>query len=118
MRSLQTSLAEFDARGVRLAAISVDPPEVTRAHRHKLGFTFTFLADTTAEVIRRYDLAHPGGGPEGTEIARPAEFYVDSSGIVRWVNLTTSYAVRATPERILKAIDSAVVESGGARSAD
>jgi len=54
-------------------------------------------------VIRRYDLVHAGAGINGQDIARPAEFLVDSSGTVRWVNLTENYLVRARPEQILEA---------------
>ena len=39
----------------------------------------------------------------GHDIARPAEFLVDSSGIVRWRMLTENYWVRARPEQILEA---------------
>lgn len=105
MRSLQANLAEFEARGVRLVAISSDPPEVIRELRAKAGYTFTFLCDKKAEVIRRYDLLDAGAGPDGSDIARPAEFYVDPSGNVRWRLLTSSYAARARPEQILKGID-------------
>jgi len=56
-------LNEFNARGVRLAAISVDPPETNREHCRKQGYTYTFLSDPKAEVIRRYNLLHPRGGP-------------------------------------------------------
>lgn len=55
-------------------------------------------------MIRAYDLLHPGGGPEG-DIARPAEFLIDPSGIVRWRDLTEDYWVRARPETVLKAFD-------------
>ena len=70
-----------------------------------MGFTYPFLSDPKAEVIRRYDLLHPGGGPNGTDIARPGEFLIDVTGTVRWVNLTESAAVRARPEQVLKAFD-------------
>ena len=43
--------------------------------------------------------------PAGEDIDRPAEFLVDSTGTVRWVNLTKSAVVRATPEDVLRAID-------------
>jgi peroxiredoxin len=56
-------------------------------------------------VIRAYDLLHAGAGPQGTDIARPAEFLVDATGTIRWVNLTESIAVRLRPEQILKVID-------------
>jgi peroxiredoxin len=84
-------------------AISVDAPEVSRDMREKAGYTYTFLSDPQAEVIRRYDLVHAGAGEEGRDIARPGEFLVDSSGTVRWVNLTENYWVRARPEQFIEA---------------
>lgn len=69
----------------------------------KAGYTFTFLADPNVEAIRRYDLVHKGAGENGHDIARPAEFLIDANGVVRWVNLTENYWVRATPEQILTA---------------
>jgi len=85
-------------------AISVDPPEASKKLRKEKGYTFSFLADPKAEVIRRYDVLHPGGGPGETEIARPAELVIDPSGVVRWVNLTESILVRARPEQVLAAV--------------
>ena len=67
----------------------------------KADYTFTFLSDPNAEVIRRYDLVHAGAGENGHDIARPAEFLVDRNGTVRWVNLTENYWIRARPEDIL-----------------
>jgi peroxiredoxin len=64
-----------------------------------------FCQNPSAEVIRRYDVLHRGAGPKGTDVARPAEFLIDSSGIVRWVNLTENIAVRARPEQVLEAFE-------------
>ncbi len=105
MRSFQRRLLDFDTRGLRVVAISADPPEATRAHRQKLGFTYTFLSDPSADTIRRYDLLHKGAGMKGNDIARPAEFLIDSTGVIRWVNLTESVTVRARPDQVLKAFD-------------
>jgi hypothetical protein len=41
----------------------------------------------------------------------PAEFLIDSSGTVRWVNLTDNIAVRARPEQVLEAFNE--IESTG-----
>lgn len=101
---MQKHLSEFEGRGVQVVAVSVDPPETTRRHCEKQGYTFTFLSDEQTEVIRRYDLLHEDGGPMG-DIARPAEFLLDPSGTIRWVNLSEDYRVRARPEEMLKAID-------------
>jgi peroxiredoxin len=105
LRSFQRKLPDFNSRGIRVVAISVDPPDVTLRHREKLGFTFTFLSDASGEVIRRYELLHQGAGPNSSDVARPAEFLIDSKGSVRWVNLTESIAVRARPDQVLKAFD-------------
>jgi peroxiredoxin len=84
-------------------AISVDAPEVSRDLRERAGLTYTLLSDPRAEVIRRYDLVHAGAGEDGRDIARPAEFLVDRSGTVRWVNLTENYRARARPEQFIEA---------------
>ncbi len=81
----------------------MDSPEESRELCQKAGYTFTFLSDPKVETIRRYDLVHAGAGEHGRDIARPAEFLLDSSGTVRWVNLTENYLVRARPEQILEA---------------
>ena len=105
MRSFQQRLSDFDARGIRIVGISVDPPEINRRQSQKRGYTFPLLSDPNAEVIRRYDVLHPGAGPKGGDIARPAEFLIDSNGMVRWVNLTENIAVRAGPEQVLDAFN-------------
>jgi peroxiredoxin len=105
LRSFQHRLSEFDARGIRIVGISVDPPEVNLRQSQKRGYAFPLLSDSNAKVIRRYDVLHPGAGPKGADIARPAEFLLDSNGVVRWVNLTENIAVRARPEQALEALN-------------
>ena len=104
-RSFQHHLSEFEQRGIKIAAISVDPVEASQRHAKKMGYTFSFLSDPNAEVIRQYDVLHPKAGPKGQDIARPAEFLVDPSGNVRWRNLTEDAAVRARPQQVLKTFD-------------
>ena len=101
---MQKNLETLEARGVRVVAISVDPPAINREHTAKQGYTFTFLSDEKAEVIRRYDLLHEKGF-EGEDISRPAEFLLDTTGAIRWVNLTGDYRVRLRPEELFQALD-------------
>ena len=98
-------MSELERRGVRPVAISVDSPEESARLCKKAGYTYTFLSDPKAEVIRRYNLLHQGAGVDGKDIARPAEFLMDVSGVVRWRNLTGDLRVRATPEDALKAAE-------------
>jgi peroxiredoxin len=88
---------------VQPVAISVDAPEVSRNLAGKAGYTFPILSDPSAEVIRRYNLLHKGAGETGSDIARPAEFLVDRSGTVRWVNFTEDVRVRAKADEMLAA---------------
>lgn len=90
--------------------MSVDPPDVTRAHAEKQGYGFAFLADEKADVIRRWGLLHEGGF-RGADISRPAEFLIDPTGIVRWVNLTDDYAQRLDATEALRVIDAAQAEA-------
>lgn len=84
-------------------AISVDSPEENRTLMAKAGYTFTFLSDPNTDAIKRYGIVHPGAGVNGHDIARPAEFFVDRTGTIRWVNLTEDFRVRARPEELLAA---------------
>ena len=84
-------------------AISVDTPEESRDLCQRVGYTFPFLSDRNGDVIRKYDLLHKGGGEQGRDISRPAEFLVDRTGTVRWRNLTEDLRIRATPETMLEA---------------
>lgn len=103
LRSIEKHLGEIEKLGVRPVAISVDAPETSSALRQKAGYTYTFLSDPKAEVIRRYDLLYPGVGVNGQDVARPAEFLLDASGVIRWLNLTDDYRVRARPDQIIEA---------------
>ena len=113
MRSFEKKLPGFDARKIRVVAISVDTPAESEKLRKSQGYTFPILSDAKDDVIRRWDLVHPRAGVDGADIARPAEFLIDSSGKVVWVNLTEDYRVRARPEQVLKAFDGWASHPGG-----
>ena len=96
---------EFHDRGAEVVAISVDSPAESQKLCQSRGYSFPFLSDPNAEVIRRYGVLHPKGGEDGKDIARPAEFLLDAGGTIRWVNLTDDFRVRARPEAVLEAIN-------------
>jgi peroxiredoxin len=94
-------LPEFNAAGIVPVAISVDTPAVSRELASNAGLAFTLLSDPDSATIRNYHLLHTGGGPDGHDISRPAEFLVDPSGTVRWINLTEDIRVRARANKML-----------------
>ena len=104
MRSFQKNLNKFTEAGIRIVGISVDTPEQTRLHMlQEAGYSFTFLSDPKLETILRYDLVHAHELASGKDIARPAEFLLDSSGIIRWRMVTENFFVIARPEQVLEA---------------
>jgi len=88
-----------------VVGISVDSPEDSRKLSQTQGYTFPILSDPGAQTIRAYGVVHEHGGEEGRDIARPAEFLVDQTGTIRWVNLTESLLARLWPETVLKVVD-------------
>jgi peroxiredoxin len=115
LRSFQQDLPLFNARGIRVVGISADTVEETQRHGQKSRFTFPLLCDPKTEVIRRYNLLHAGGGMNGSDISRPAEFLIDATGTIRWVNRTESVLVRARPGQVLKAFDALKLAATSAR---
>lgn len=88
-----------------MVGLSVDSPAESQKLCQSRGYTFPILSDPKADAIRQYGVLHPNGGEGGKDIARPAEFVVDATGTIRWVNLTDDLRVRARPEAVLNAID-------------
>jgi peroxiredoxin len=111
LRGFQERLPEFNQRNIRIVGISVDSPATSENLRRKAGYSFLILSDENAQVIRQWDLLHPHAGPDGADIARPAEFLLDGSGKIRWENLTGDIVVRARPQQVLDAADSSHIAS-------
>jgi peroxiredoxin len=105
LRGFEQRLDEFHRRGVEVVAISADSSAESQKLCQSRGYSFPFLSDPKADTIRQYGVVHPTAGQDGKDIARPAEFLVDATGTIRWVNLTGDFRVRARPESVLAAID-------------
>jgi peroxiredoxin len=88
----------FQARQVTLAAISVDPPDVSAKLAEKLGLRFPLLSDPDRAVIRAWGVEDAENG-----IAWPAIYVVDRDGKVRWRSLSEDYKIRAAAGEVLAA---------------
>jgi peroxiredoxin len=100
---VEKQLGEFKTARIRPVAISVDEPKVSLDLSKKAGYTFTILSDPDTAATRQYRLLHTKGGPNGTDISRPAEFLIDQSGTVRWTNFAEDVRVRARADEMLAA---------------
>jgi len=100
---LQSRIADIHAANARVLAICTDPVEENAKVVDKLKLDYSILADPELVAIDSFGLRHKGGNPmEGLDVARPAVFILDRSGIVRWRTLTDNWRVRVRPETILE----------------
>ena len=102
---------ELAQAGVRMMAISVDPPSRSRKVIERNDLPFPILADTERKVIRAYGLLHEDGGLTG-DIAIPAHVLVGRDGTVLWRHVAPRIQQRLTPEEVLEAVLSKVSPSG------
>jgi len=81
-------------------AISVDPPDRSKALAEKLGVNYPLLSDPKRDVVRGYGVEDQENG-----IAWPAIFIVGRDGNVRWRSLAETYKERPTSAVVLRALD-------------
>lgn len=98
LRGLGAINDELEALGVRVVAVSVDPPtrsaEVVRRGR----LPFPILADEEGRMIRAMGLLHKGGGPGGGDIAIPAQVLIGQAGDVLWERVADRIQDRPDPQ--------------------
>ena len=111
MAGLRTLLKKDE--NVRLFAISVDPPEVSKEFAAKLatdgrgGIDFPLLSDPKHQTIDAYRLHDPAyDGEKLAGIPHPAVYVIDKKGIVAWARVESNYRERPTNEEIRAALDS------------
>lgn len=93
------------AKGGRILAVSVEPPETACELVRDLALPFTVLADVEHTAIRAYGLVHEGGGIEGETIAVPAELLVRADGTIAWRHVATRITDRADPDAVRTAVE-------------
>jgi peroxiredoxin len=105
LRSFERQLQEFRSRNVAIVAVSVDSNDESRRLADSQHYTFPLLSDPNAQTISAYGVLHTHAGENGRDIARPAEFLVDTAGQIRWENLTQTFLKRLRPETVLAEVD-------------
>jgi peroxiredoxin len=76
--------ADLQSTGIGIAALSVDPPETSRAFIAELALPFPLLSDARREVVQAYGLYNRR---EKGGIAYPATFVLSQERIVRFRSL-------------------------------
>lgn len=123
IHELQSTKAEFDARGVKLAVISVDVPTEEAKTQAKQGVTFPMLSDSDLVAHKAFHVVHTAGADEQAKLAGfgldlraysgkdhhsfavPAIFLVDKKGVVRFAHVSEDYKTRPSAAQLLSTFD-------------
>lgn len=97
---------------VKLYAISVDPPDVSKdfaakiASDHKGAIDFPILSDSDHKIIDAYGLRDPAyAGQKFDGIPHPAVYVIDKAGRVAWAKVESNYRERPSNNDIRVALD-------------
>ncbi|HEY1380399.1 MAG TPA: redoxin domain-containing protein [Gemmataceae bacterium] len=101
---LEKHFAEFDARGVRVVAASLDDVADT-AETQKRFEHLTVVSDAEKSLTGAAAVIGPHHGPTGEETVSPTTVLIDPTGRVRWVFRPDRYLTRLSPQELLAAID-------------
>lgn len=111
MAGLRTLLKKDE--NVRLFAISVDSPDVSKEFADKLAadgkgeINFPLLSDPDHRTIDAYGLHDPAyDGQKFAGIPHPAVYVIDKKGVVAWAKVESNYRERPRNEEIRAALDS------------
>lgn len=100
---MEESKAEFAKRGLSVAAISYDSPEILKHFAQRMGIHYPLLSDKGSAVIREFGIFNTDV-PTTNQfygIPHPGMFIVDASGKIRSKYFEKDYRERFTPETIL-----------------
>lgn len=125
IHALTTAYPDYRKRGVVPVAVSVDKPEAEAKMKATYTIPFPVLSDSDAAMIEAFHVVKKVGDDELTkmkgfgvdleaysgkthhEIAIPALFLIDRTGVVRWAHSDPDFKVRPSTAQILAAIDGA-----------
>ena len=98
---------------VKLFAISVDPPDVSKSFADKIAsdgqgaINFPLLSDPEHKIIDAYGLRDPAYNGQKVEgIPHPAVYVIDKQGKVAWARIESDYKQRPTNEELRAALES------------
>lgn len=97
---------------VKLYAISVDPPDVSRTFAEKIAsdgkgkVSFPLLSDPEHKIIDAYGLRDPAyEGQKVYGIPHAAVYVIDKSGKVTWARVESDYRKRPTNQEVRAALE-------------
>jgi peroxiredoxin len=112
LQRLQDVHDRIDKMGVTLAAVTVDPPSLSRQLAADLGIRYPLLSDTGGKAIDAFGVRNRLLG-KNSDVPHPAIFVIDPAGRVRFREVRRNYRRRISPGRLLRIIDSSLLTNQG-----
>lgn len=93
----------FERKGVNVAAVSFDSPELLRHFAERRGLTMTLLSDPDSKMIRAFGILNTSVAEthQFYGIPNPGEYLIGPSGVVKSKYFEEKYAERYTASNIL-----------------
>ena len=120
LRALQAALADAEAAGVTLVAVSPNLPDISREFIDEAELTFPVLSDVGSEAAASFNLVY-AMVPEQAEYYRnhdrdleamngnerwllpvPATYVIDRDGVIRYDFVDLNHRVRAEPSEVIE----------------
>ncbi len=101
---LEKHHGEFDAKGVRIVAVSLDDIAESQKTQEKFPH-LTILSDHEQSLAQAADVIGPHHSPTGEITVSPTTVLLDKAGLVRWVFRPDRYTTRLSPQDLLDEID-------------
>ncbi len=108
LRGLGAISNDLEKLGVRLLAVSVDPPERSREIVKRLKLPFPILSDKNTRLTQEMGLLHKSGGPGGVDIAIPAHVLIGTDRRIRWKYVSKRIHDRLAANEVLEHVRSAL----------
>ena len=96
--------AELKRHGGKLFAISVDTPDESRRIVEGRKLPFPILSDNQRKVIQSFGLVHPAGGPQGEDIAIPAQILIGRDGKIVSRHISARVQDRLDPDTVVEMV--------------
>jgi hypothetical protein len=104
---LQNEMHSLTEAGARVYALSYDEADALKDFRDAHGITFTLLSDPDSQVIRQFGILNTLIGEEEIPwfgIPFPGSYVIDGDGLITNKFFEHNLAVRAGPQRFLRAV--------------
>jgi peroxiredoxin len=124
LSTLQDSLKQIQAMGVKVIAISPEKPEYLNKMAEKTGAEFTLLYDKAYKIANAYDVnftptamqlftyntvlgakLKDTHSDDSQQLPIPATYIVNQEGIIIWRQFDPNYKNRSTVQGVLNALD-------------